>query len=266
MCTASLIPIDAGYRLVHSRDEQRDRSPAEPPVWRSLPAGISGRERVRALAPLDPDGGGTWIATDHTGRTVAIMNANPPRPDGGSPGTHAGPDASDRSGASPPSRGVLAGLLLRAGGWPPDDARLRAQAALMRPHRAVVIEPVATPGDPPRVAVWSGGAGERGVWTDSAAPNVWVSSGLGDDRVSPRIELFDRLVAAEPSPDAQDAFHRHRWAQRPEISVLMERDTARTVSVLTVELVPGRARMLYQSVEATGGLGPPEVAEAPAWA
>jgi len=138
----------------------------------------------------------------------------------------------------------------------------------MRPHRAVVIEPgLPQPGlirrDRPRVAVWSRTGPEAGSWTLGSAPGVWVSSGLGDDRVGPRLGLFERVVGNSAlDPEAQDAFHRHRWGDRPEISVLMERAEARTVSITTVEVAGDRVRMGYEEVAETGEVGRPETTEA----
>mgnify|MGYP005845548371 CR=1 FL=1 len=280
MCTATLIPIPGGYRLVHSRDELRTRSAAEPPAWRDLPLGDGSGHSVEALAPLDPDAGGTWIAVDRRGRAVAVMNANPPVRGGINRDTHTAADALYRpaeggDGSRPISRGLLAGLLLGVAGWPPECPRLRELAARMRPHRAVVVDPGAGPGaDPgagsgarpggsPRVAVWSGGGGDGGRWSDGAVPGVWVSSGLGDDRVAPRVDLFEEGIAGDGfGAAAQDRFHRHRWADRPEISVLMERADARTVSITTVEVAGDRVRMAYEEVASTGEVGSPETTEA----
>ncbi|MEO1511364.1 MAG: NRDE family protein, partial [Planctomycetota bacterium] len=70
MCTVSLIPVEGGYRLLHSRDELRARSPGAPPS--ELAVGDR-----RAIAPRDPDAGGTWLALRCDGATFAITNVNP---------------------------------------------------------------------------------------------------------------------------------------------------------------------------------------------
>jgi len=73
-----------------------------------------------------------------------------------------------------------------------------------------------------------------------------VSSGLGDTLVRPRLELFDQEVLNPGvTPARQDAYHAHRWPDRPEISVAMERAAARTVSRTIVEVVPARVTMRY---------------------
>jgi hypothetical protein len=81
--------------------------------------------------------------------------------------------------------------------------------------------------------------------------------------VLPRLGLFDELMAADGvRPETQDRFHRHVWRDRPEISVMMSRGEARTVSVTTVEVVgaghatPGRVAMEYRALhgrETVGG-------------
>ncbi len=84
-------------------------------------------------------------------------------------------------------------------------------------------------------------------------PLCFVSSGLGDARVAARLDLFEEMVAG-PGPTAalQDAFHRHEWPERPEISVMMRRTEARTVSVTTLEVEARgdrwRPEMAYEAV------------------
>src|SRR5205823_7589341 len=70
------------------------------------------------------------------------------------------------------------------------------------------------------------------------APLMFTSSGLGDELVEhPRRELYDRMVrSADASAGRQDAFHLHRWADRPHLSVMMSRADARTVSRTIVEV------------------------------
>jgi hypothetical protein len=57
--------------------------------------------------------------------------------------------------------------------------------------------------------------------------------------------LFQKLLAAcGCAPlEAQACFHRHRWSARPEISVLMSRADARTVSRTQIDILAGRSKM-----------------------
>jgi hypothetical protein len=84
-------------------------------------------------------------------------------------------------------------------------------------------------------------------------PLMFTSSGLGDTRVfAPRQRLFERLVLRNERvwPQAQDRFHAHHWPSRSDISVLMERSDARTVS-RTIITVTSRAMTLdYKPVGA----------------
>ena len=69
MCTVVFVPrADGGYLLGHNRDESRSRGRATPPTLHVL-------GRRRALAPGDPDAGGTWLGVDSEGRSVCILNA-----------------------------------------------------------------------------------------------------------------------------------------------------------------------------------------------
>jgi hypothetical protein len=78
---------------------------------------------------------------------------------------------------------------------------------------------------------------------------MFTSSGLGDALVeAPRRALFDEWfvgVKLENQLERQDAFHRHQWPDRPELSVCMSRIDARTVSYTVVDLEADRATMTY---------------------
>ncbi len=63
MCTAVAWPLADGYVLAFNRDELLSRPQAHPPA---LIGGF--------LAPLDPEGGGTWLATNPAGLTLAALN------------------------------------------------------------------------------------------------------------------------------------------------------------------------------------------------
>jgi hypothetical protein len=73
-------------------------------------------------------------------------------------------------------------------------------------------------------------------WHDGS-PVAFVSSGLGDALVEPRLALFEEMVVRTgATAAAQDEFHAHRWPDRPQVSVMMTRADARTVSVCRVEV------------------------------
>ncbi len=222
MCTVSVIPLPgAGFRLVTNRDESRGRAAADPPEWRGPPT-----LPVRALWPTDTHAGGTWVAAAETGLALALLNVNVPGAESATP----------RAGRR--SRGLLIPSLI--------DARSTAEAAdrlaaadLVRfdPFRLVAVQPDAEGVPRSLDARWDGE--HLHLTAHGQAAICFASSGLGDEVVLPRLPLFEELVVSSgPTPDAQDAFHAHRWPHRPEISVLMSRDAARTVSVTAVEVVP----------------------------
>ncbi len=67
MCTLSWLPERGGYSLFFNRDESRLRGseiPAAPHQW----------DGAHLVAPLDSDQGGTWIAANEFGVTVAVLN------------------------------------------------------------------------------------------------------------------------------------------------------------------------------------------------
>jgi hypothetical protein len=65
MCTLTYLLKDNGYELFFNRDEQRSRLLAEPPKI---------NEENDAIYPIDPVGGGTWIAVSKQGRSFALLN------------------------------------------------------------------------------------------------------------------------------------------------------------------------------------------------
>ncbi|MEZ6013602.1 MAG: NRDE family protein [Planctomycetota bacterium] len=67
MCTLTWLHEGDGYRLWFNRDELLTRGPELPPAVAETPAG-------RYIAPADSDQGGTWIATNDAGVTVALLN------------------------------------------------------------------------------------------------------------------------------------------------------------------------------------------------
>jgi Transport and Golgi organisation 2 len=230
MCTLSIIRLPdhpRGFRVVFSRDEQRSRSDGLPPRWRRTSAqGV----RVRAAWPTDPDGGGTWIGASERGLVMALLNYNEHdsarRSEAEARGTPAVP--------SPSSRGLLIpNLIASENAARSADALSEMDLASYAPFRLVSLSlDLKSDGLEAVVSAWNGRDLSRAVSRETSL--CFVSSGLGDRLVAPRLDLFRAMVADRATPDAQDLFHAHRWPDRPKISVLMTRPDARTVSQTTV--------------------------------
>ncbi len=253
MCTVTIIPLHTGgFRLVTNRDERRSRLAALPP--RVMPIGVAGSATVRCVWPIDGEAGGTWIGASECGTVLTLLNVN---------------DDAARA-ATPPreslrSRGgivleVLRGLAIgERGASLPAGARLSAVARLIERMELEVYAPF-------RLV----GACDDGVvefrWDRARlqsrrlnlVPACFVSSGLGDHRVQPRLALWDGWLARHgATPEAQDEFHRHQWPEHHEISVLMSRADARTVSTTAAEIGPrpplGEARSVVMRYRDDGG-------------
>jgi hypothetical protein len=217
MCTVTVIPLetdegDAGYRLVTSRDESLRRPSAEPPVRRDL-GGLA------ACWPVDPPSSGSWVGAAEHGTTLALLNLNAVTPP-------ALPDP-DRL----VSRGTIIPAVLHHAD-PADAIDALAELDLTRyaPFRLLAVGAGAM-----RIASW-----DRDALTSrhmALAPSCFVSSGLGDHLVEPRLALFAQwLSEGALTPARQDAFHAHEWPARTDISVRMRRADARTRSLTTVEV------------------------------
>ena len=65
MCTLTYRLTAQGYQLFFNRDEQRTRPQAVPPTI---------DEALQSAYPIDPTGGGTWIAVHQSGVSLALLN------------------------------------------------------------------------------------------------------------------------------------------------------------------------------------------------
>lgn len=67
MCTLSLFKTDMGYEVLMNRDEKHDRRDALAPTQLS-------DSKYSVFGPLDPEGGGTWIAYNKFGYWGCLLN------------------------------------------------------------------------------------------------------------------------------------------------------------------------------------------------
>lgn len=242
MCTVSIVPAGGGFRVACNRDERRVRPAATAPRIRS----VAGR---RSVWPRDPQGGGTWIGANDTGLVIALLNR------AGSGG---------ESTRTTTSRGLLIPALLTL-----RDIDAAAERAAMELAGARRFEPFTLVLVQHRVVTVVEHTGESVTTATQglSRPLMFTSSSLGDHLVEvPRRQLFADLVESNDRPLAgQAAFHRHRWRDRPEISVQMERPDALTVSRTVIDVSGKTIAVGYTPLNSRGVRAPNRVVKLP-WA
>ncbi len=222
MCSISWQTHPQGYDLFFNRDEQRDRPTAEPPKR------FSGSAGVAYLAPIDPQGGGTWIFLNAHGLTAAVLNAyevdNPP------------------ALKNPASRGQL---LRSLSNCPDTDAfqaglTIRLHQNAYPPCYLFALDRQHTTG----LWLWTG---ERLETQPTPALNFFTTSGFRSTEVRGRREQAFKQTLGEPphAPDALEAFHRDAESQLTAFDIRMSRPDARSVSYTRVRLREDYGTMNY---------------------
>lgn len=217
MCTVSWIYQDRGYHLFCNRDEKHTRRPALKP--QSLT-----RDGMRFVAPIDGDFGGTWIAVNELGLSLALLN---------------------RGLASPEqlSRGLLIMNLIASPTL--SDVAERFTARDLSDFAAFTLLGLA-PGMPAALFTWNGR--DSGVVDDADMYMPLVSSSVDPEACAvQRRAAFESIRAKSPElrPGALLAFHRSHSPAPSAHSVCMHRDDAQTVSFTWVTVDGGGANMYY---------------------
>jgi hypothetical protein len=228
MCTVSIVAYADGLRMISNRDERLDRPIAcEPRV-------VSLGPRLAAM-PTDPSGGGSWIGVNDGGLVAAVLNRYPA----------VRREADERC----TTRGALVPMAL---GCHSIDEALRSlrgvDASQFQPFRLVLAQRR-------EIALVVGDGCELRCATSKLdEPYMFTASSLGDFVVDgPRRRLFDWLmVDPSASVSGQSLFHRHQWTDKRDISVMMERGDAATVSRTTVDVSLTAIRLEYEPLVPLG--------------
>ena len=207
MCTASWLIQPQGFELFFNRDESLRRGLARAPERLVL-------GDVRALLPVDPDAGGTWLGVNQHGLALALLN---------------GADTRVADG-EPRSRGLLVRELLAAHDG---DAALAAlERETLARYRGFTLA-VFEPGHEPRVRTWEGT-----VLTASPARVPLASSSLDGGRARlERERVFARQHAGRrPERASLAGFQASHEPERGPWSPCMHRGEAATVSASQVRV------------------------------
>tara|TARA_R110002072_G_scaffold155944_1_gene306386 strand:+ start:66 stop:773 length:708 start_codon:yes stop_codon:yes gene_type:complete len=219
--------------MMHARDELRTRSQETSPEWRTLAGGL------RACWPTDPDAGGTWVGAREDGLVLGILNLK------------LSDDELDPEMPIPTrSRGLVIPALMDASSFTDAIDSLQAMDLMgMKPFRLVMtgIEDgecrfAAARFDGMKLTMPS----PCGL---IKVPECWASSGLGDELVQCRLPIFEEMVGENPTPENQRAFHWFQWEEEMAYSPMMSRKDARTSSVTTIVVEPGKEpTVLYDPI------------------
>lgn len=198
-----------------------------------------------AILPIDEISNGTWIAVNDAGLTLTLLNVYQPLERVESP---AAPirmsTVADPAGATPRSRGTIIPALLHLGSVAAIAEKI---GSVLNPAHFPPFRLIAVDAQSVIDARGDGNGLHVRVVPRHTEPLLFTSSGLGDHIVEgPRRALFaEYFQDGRNWPAQQEAYHRHSWPDRRDISVCMRREKARTVSYTVVEVTPGKVTMHY---------------------
>jgi hypothetical protein len=226
MCTVSWTFSANGYDLLCNRDEKRTRAQAVPPC-------VHTESKLRIVSPRDPEGGGTWIASNSLGISVALLNGS----------TLGETDDPIACGPAKESRGKLPARLIRLGSvdviWSTVET---TSLSGFLPFTLLVL----APGEPALLFAWDGR--DRRSFTDSAASGFISSSSLDPRGVRHhRHAAFDSLRrrASPVNPELLYGFHESHGPAPSAYSPCMHRPDAETVSFSWIRVDAAEVSFFY---------------------
>ncbi|MFP4260643.1 MAG: NRDE family protein [Opitutales bacterium] len=237
MCSISWQFHPEGYDLFFTRDEQRSRASAEPPSIHETD------QAIRYLAPIDPQGGGTWIFVNEHGLSAALLNA------------------CELNDAAPPLEAPQSrGQLLRA----------LAAADTVESFGRNLKDSVARHSYPSCYLMAFGPTGTVGCWLwncrelqTKPGPGLsfFTTSSVQPAEVRAyRNEHFARKLGSPPySAEMLERFHHGEAGQASAFDVRMSRPDARSVSLTRICHRPEASTMHYAPRKGDGLFAEPTV-------
>lgn len=221
MCTLSWLPLGSDYVLGFNRDESLVRGP-------EVPVAVRESDGVCLVAPLDSEQGGTWIAANEFGGTVAVLNryqpSSTPRP------------------APRVSRGQL--VLALSSSPAPVDVRRRLEETRLTDYQPFTLAAVG-PGSPVYLFGWDGATMTEQT---TATPGlVALSSAVSAaEAARARHRALSEIQGTGPlTPAVLDRFHRSHLPTRGSLSPCMHRDDAETRSYCRVNLTESAVELRH---------------------
>lgn len=230
MCTVSWRINAEGYEVLFNRDELRSREVALPPRRQRARLDEPG-QGIEFLAPIDPQGGGTWMLVNALGLTLCLTN---------------GYRRADAEGDTEwRSRGRL--VLELAGCRDADEVSSGLESQVERhPYRSFSVLAF-MPHQAPQGWRWGWQTdGSTASELEPFVPHAPLSSSSFDatGAESLRRGLFAALPA-DPDSDDLLALHRAHDGGAGPLTPCMHRPQARTVSLTRVEVDAHSVQIAY---------------------
>lgn len=220
MCTVSWLLNENGYEVFFNRDEQKGRAIARPPA-------VFDRDGTRFMMPVDPDGGGSWIAMNQHGLSLCLLNYY----------------QGDIPDFPLISRGQLVKMLASDMSVTEVVNRLNSlHMGSYAPFTLLVFAPDLRLGHGHVIAFqWDGH-----VLTQRPSIEPMISSSVRFQEVMVARQNAYRSVMTEPkSVEKAWAFHRSHVPEAGYLSVCMHREDASTVSFTHLKVTNTEMEMVY---------------------
>lgn len=219
MCTVTWLREGDSYSVFFNRDELKTRA-------RALPPACQMQNGVSYLAPVDPDGGGTWLGVNQFGLTCGVLN------------NYAITNVRSRSFRS---RGLLVPALLDCASPFAALSKLRTLPLDdFRPFFLLLL----SPRQPQVLCTWNGDA----LHFDENVSLPLSSSSFDTQRVvENRRNEFAALSARQQFLNQKflASYHASHSSSGGAYSVCMHRDDASTVSYSQINVTPAQIEFLY---------------------
>lgn len=224
MCTVSAIRENGTFSLFFNRDEKLERQEALPPRLWTAPM----PETLSFLAPLDPQGGGSWLTVNSAALIVGLLNNY------------------ETSGSCPAhlqrSRGLLVTQLAPLPSLEAISSRLtNLDLALYAPFYLFVCSPGAR-----AMRCWSWNGIDLEQPQTAKDPWLLTTSSLNREVItSHRRACFERTIKNRVN---LERLHYMLDAEKPERSFRIIRKDARTVSISRIDISNTEILFRYHSL------------------
>lgn len=233
MCTLTWRVTQSGYQILFNRDEQKTRSIALPPQ-------AFHKGNTVALMPIDPDGQGTWVATNNHGLSLCLLNFY--------------------QGQTPTTAKLSRGQLIRQLAYCHNYSQVVEQLAAINwkhfpPFTLVIFDPqkmahreiihnVDLQNTIVPVIVWDG----IKVTHDYQTSPITSSSFQFEQVQAARVAHFNHQTPLQVQPNLCQllAYHMSHSPEQGAHSVCMHRDDAKTVSLTMINVESHQVTMDYQ--------------------